>query len=148
MMITEEPLELGNNKNTTSVWNIVFCPQLWTWQWHVTLRYVKNVIRQNLYLICSIFQKLLIRVKLSLCLIKHHAMKIYGGVVSFTPLPLNPLYPLDRMLGVPVYLVVCLPGNCILSLYFHFPCGIRSLLWSFFTYYNTAQSGIFISCTV
>jgi hypothetical protein len=37
---------------------------------------------------------------------------------------------------------------CILSLYFHFPCGICSLLWSFITYYSSAHSGIFTSCTV
>jgi hypothetical protein len=64
-----------------------------------------------------------VKLKLSLCLNKHHAMKTYWGnggmaplildlgtrwrwVVSFTPRPLypqgkSPLYPLDRMLGGP-----------------------------------------------
>jgi hypothetical protein len=63
-----------------------------------------------------------VKVKLSLCLTKHHAMKTYCGsgdialrsldigtiwrwVVSFTPRPLYPqgkssCYPLDRSLGV------------------------------------------------
>jgi hypothetical protein len=63
------------------------------------------------------------KIKLSLCLTKHHAMKAYWGVevylhtffdlgtrwrrvVSFTPQPLypqgkSPLYPLDRRLGGP-----------------------------------------------
>jgi hypothetical protein len=64
-----------------------------------------------------------VKVKLSLCLTKHHAMKAYWGsagiaprildlgsrwrwVVNFTPLPLypqgkSPWYPLDRRLGGP-----------------------------------------------
>jgi hypothetical protein len=63
------------------------------------------------------------KVKLSLCLIKHHAMKMYWGsggidphildlstrwrlVVRLPPMPLyiqrkSPRYPLDRWLGVP-----------------------------------------------
>jgi hypothetical protein len=63
------------------------------------------------------------KIKLSLCLTKHHAMKAYWGsgsiaphildlgtsrrrVVSFTPRPLypqrkSPWYPLDRRLGGP-----------------------------------------------
>jgi hypothetical protein len=67
--------------------------------------------------------KVKVKVKLSLCLTKHHAMKTYWGsggiaprildlgtrwrwVVSFTPQPLyprgkSPWYPLDRRLGGP-----------------------------------------------
>jgi hypothetical protein len=74
--------------------------------------------------ICFLYQgKVKVKVKLSLCLTKHHAMKTYwrsGGiaprirdlgtrwrwVVSFTPRPLypqgnSPWYPLDRSLGGP-----------------------------------------------
>jgi hypothetical protein len=59
-----------------------------------------------------------VKVKLSLCFTKHHAMKTYWGsggiapcipnlgarwrwVISFTSRPLHPWYPLDRRLGGP-----------------------------------------------
>jgi hypothetical protein len=91
----------------------------WSWRIHGYYTSVRlEGVRKS-----TVQQGKKVKVKLSLSLTKHHAMKTYWGsggiapfildlgtrwrsVISFTPRPLysqgkNPLYPLDRRLGGP-----------------------------------------------